>query len=354
MMSRKNLKKNVEKKKSLRVKKKSLRMKKKKKVGAGEFKPEQHPNSETGENFLDKFEIFTRDGNLNCLLFMSEKTTEEKVNELIQQSSDESTLITNLKGALEIKTENVTKSDKLSLIKQEPNQNNMNTDTPEPHTMNHNPSNLSPIPVGSGKKSKKKKILSQKGGALYRSRSLIIISTVVVTAVGGLIIYNRGESQEQITWENEEIPVKLYKIGEAMINKYKNSSEIQKPFMKPKLVAFNKIMIAKILKPDVPPMFIKNPGIRIPTWALYVSFLYLLVSNRIIDREINNGELRINITEFEEKYQLLTPIIEFVHRDKDYLRFVKPEDYQKDDKFCLNIDYFRETHEKVVSDLENI
>ena len=148
--------------------------------------------------------------------------------------------------------------------------------------------------------------------------------------------------------------VKLYKIGEAMINKYKNSSEIQKPFMKPKLVAFNKIMIAKILKPDVPPMFIPNPKIEIPTWALYVSFLHLLVSNSIIDREIDNGELRINITKFKEKYNLLTPIIEFVRRGKDYLRFVKPEDYQEDDKFCLNIDYFRETHEKVVSDLEKI
>ena len=131
---------------------------------------------------------------------MSEKTTEEKVNELIQQSSDESTLITNLKNNFVIQTE--TDSDLLSLIEQEPDnaQNNKNTYTPEPHRMNHNPSNLSrSIPVGSGKKSKKKKILSQKGGALYRPRSLIIISTVVVTAVGGLIIYNRGESQEQIT-----------------------------------------------------------------------------------------------------------------------------------------------------------
>ena len=192
--------------------------------------------------------------------------------------------------------------------------------------MNHNPSNLSrSIPVGSGKNLKKKKYSLRKE-KIYRPRSLIIISTVVVTAVGGLIIYNRGESQEQITWENEEIPVKLYKIGEAMINKYKNSSEIQKPFMKPKLVAFNKIMIAKILKPDVPPMFIPNPKIEIPTWALYVSFLHLLVSNSIIDREIDNGELRINITKFKEKYNLLTPIIEFVRRGKDYLRFVKPED----------------------------
>lgn len=160
-MSRKNLKKNVEKKKSLRVKKKSLRMKKKKKGGAGELKPEQNPNSETGENFLDIFEIYTRDGTLNCLFFMSEKKDED-VSKLIQNSHDETQLITNLKKALKIKTENVTKSDTLSLIKQEPNQNNMNTDTPELHRMNQIPNNLSQeIPVvpvvGSGKKSKKKK-----------------------------------------------------------------------------------------------------------------------------------------------------------------------------------------------------
>ena len=48
---------------------------------------------------------------------MSEKTTEEKVNELIQQSSDESTLITNLKNNFVIQTE--TDSDLLSLIEQE-------------------------------------------------------------------------------------------------------------------------------------------------------------------------------------------------------------------------------------------
>lgn len=169
---------------------------------------------------------------------------------------------------------------------------------------------------------------------------------MVVTAVGGLIIYNRGESQEQITWKNEEIPVKLYMIGEAMINKYKNSFEIQKRFMKPKLVAFNKIMMAKILEPDVPRYAINEEQKIIPTSALYVSFLYLLVSNSIIDREIDNGEFRINITKFKEKYNLLTPIIEFVRRGKDYLRFVEPDDYQEDDKFCLNIDYFRETHKE--------
>lgn len=64
--------------------------------------------------------------------------------------------------------------------------------------------------------------MSQKRGAINRSGLISIVGTVVVTVIGGLIIYQIGDLKDQKKWENPEIPENLYKIGVAMINKYNN------------------------------------------------------------------------------------------------------------------------------------